>query len=208
MSANTLYQKSYTISEGLSRQDLKKGIKFFNMTDLRFFYKMSDNRIMMAICRGTGKNRDKYEAVCYNGVMTDDDTFVIKDAEPIDEPIWFDDKTLFNEFLKDNGLLNAEFTPVPSSKTVPVMAIDDTIPRLWEDFRELNKGQKRKGCWVTEFTDVRTKEDYSTGGDIHKNTSWKDYFKWLIGDIEEFCDLRDVVITDVYFNGIDEHFED
>ena len=212
-STRNFYQQKYTIKGSLEREYLKKGIMSYNLVDPKFFYRVSDTRIMMAICHTAGKNRGRYDVVYYNGAMDSDNlVFVIRDAEPVEAPIWFDNEALFKEFIAKEGLADARFTPSPTcEKNIPVLMLDDSIPMLWEDFKELDKEHLKKDCWVAEYTDAYTDETYTTEGDIHKNTTWKDYFEWLVGDIEEVVgedELSGIVITGVYYNGIDDegHF--
>ncbi len=205
MKANSFYQQKYTIKDGLERKDLKIGEFTYNLVDLVLFYKVSDTRILMAVRHQAGKNRNRYEAVYYNG-FTENDTFVIRDAEPDNEPIWFEDQLSFNEFIEKEGLAGAEFTPRNTAEDINKLDIDDTIPRLWEDFKELDKERIKKGCWGAVFVDTSTDEVYTTEGDLHSGDTWKDYFEWLIGDIEEIIDggLKNIMVQEVNYHGIDD----
>ncbi len=204
MSTRNFHQQKYTVAQSLERKTMGNSLNL-NLVDHKYFYKVSDNRIMMAVCRNDGKNKGKYDVVYYNGVL-ECDTFVIRDAEPVDDPIWFDNEDLFNEFIKKEGLSNTRFTPFRTQEELPRLEVDDTIPRLWEEFKELDKEHIRKGCWNAVFIDKSTDETFTTQGDICKNTSWKDYFEWLVGDIEEVIDgeLSDIEIIEVYYDGIDD----
>jgi hypothetical protein len=199
MNAKKFHQQKLTVAHSIERKSRWKYI-IYDLTDVKFFYKISDRRIMMVVRYGSGKNRSKFECVYYNGIMKDD-SFVIRDVEPIDVPVWLENQYLFDEFIAKNGLASAEFSTFRTSKSLPLYHIDDAIPMLWEDFKEFQKGPKKAGNWVVEFTNVSNGEKFTTKESIRKGYTWKDYFKLLIESIEEMNagKLSNVKITNVYY---------
>ena len=197
------HQNKCTIAQNITA--IKPHCVEYDLTDHKSFYKVSESRIMMAVCHGSGKNKGKIEVVYYDGVM-ENEKFVIKDAEPKTTPVWFDSQALFDDFIEKEGLTSARFSPCRTMESVPELGIDDSVPKLWEEFKKLEKERIKKGCWVTEFIDKSVDEYHTAEGDICKNATWKDYFEWLIDEIETVIEgeLSDIEILSIEYSGIDD----
>lgn len=199
---NKFHQQKVTIVDNYNRRSIfyhRDRRVDTDTSDYKLFYKVSDSCIMMMVRHNSGKNKNKCECVKYSGHMKND-TFVIREPEPKEEAIWFDNYKAFEQYINNKGL--TEFSIIRRNNTP---TLDDTIPTLWEDFKDLNKEHLKVGCWETTFVNARTGEEYSTNGDICEKYSWKDYFIWLVNDIEEMDigELKDIRITDVCYRDKD-----
>ncbi len=201
---NRFHQQKLTVAYSIDRKTRWKD-KFYDYTDVKFFYKISDERIMMAVRYGSGKNRNKLECVFYN-VFKKEGIFVIMDPEPTDAPIWFENQILFDKFIAENCLSSAEFATCKTSKMVPTIYLDDAIPTLWEDFRDLRKGTRRQGDLTVEFINVLNSKKFKINGVINRGQTWKDYFEWIIGSIEDMDEVKlsNIRILSVYYDKVDD----
>lgn len=200
MNAKRFHQQKLTVAHSIERSSRWK-YKFYDLTDAKSFYKISDERIMMAVHHGLGKDRNKVECAYYN-IRKECGRLVIRDPEPTEASIWFDNQILFDEFILKNGLCSAEFTTCKTSNMLPVYNIDDIIPTLWEDFKDFRKGPRKLGNWEVEFVNVKSGKKYKTQGVIAMGQTWKDYFKCIIENIKAMNagKLSNIKITGVHYN--------
>lgn len=129
-----------------------------------------------------------------------DNTFTITSVREHEKEIQFNDYETLIATLNEKRPDWSEFNG----------KVDHTINTAWYEFKKVRPRTPKVGCWDVYFTNTLTGEKYSTQGDIHKNTTWADFYNWLIGDIEEMDvgEIANIKFDEVCYAGIDEHFYD
>lgn len=111
----------------------------------------------------------------------------------------------------DDGEWNCIDVEIENALGEPDVVTDQTMAILREEFDEQIEGvEKESGCWRVYVENENTEEGSETEGDIHDDTTWDDFFDWLIGDIKEMGigSLDEIHIIEVYYAGKDEEWED
>lgn len=88
---------------------------------------------------------------------------------------------------------------------------EKVLQRLRKEFdRKIEGTEKKSGCWRVYVENEYTEEGSETEGDIHDDTTWDDFFEWMVDDIQkmDIGELHELHIREIYYAGKDEHWED
>ncbi len=180
-------RESQLVTKITRSKPVKKNIRISN-----------DELLDVRICE---RGRRKGEVTCYiHKGKYEGTTFTITKIEKGDQPAQFQSyeeliETLNNE-RPDWSLFYGK--------------VDCTLNTIWYGFKTIKPRTPKVGCWDVYFTNALTEEHYSTQGNVHKNTTWADFFNWIVEDIEEMDvgKLSDMRFEEMCYVGIDEYFED